>query len=212
MNHAVLCFERHADQGSSNPAEDDLIANADRLLRPVEEKIEDCSEHRSGPSSRPLDERILLQAGTSPFEELACAAIAEEQQPLEDRAAALGIEFLAALGTIPQATDAVERVENKPESEARQAVLKEELETAQAGQDADVVQSAGALLDLLKEHGLASGPSYQATLSGSGAIAQGEGAVAAGERGVAVGGDVKGGTIVTGEKDEGPRTKDEGDR
>ena len=45
---------------------------------------------------------------------------------------------------------------------------------------------------------------YQATLKGSGAIAQGPGAVAAGAGGVAVGGDVQGGVIVTRERrDEG---------
>jgi len=92
---------------------------------------------------------------------------------------------------------ALASVEKNPGSEARKAVLKEELENAQAGQDADVVGQARALLDLLKAHGLA--PSYHAEVHGSGAIAQGEGAVAAGERGVAVGGDVRGGTIVTGD-------------
>ena len=47
-----------------------------------------------------------------------------------------------------------------------------------------------------KEHAAATGTSYQATLSGSGAIAQGTGAVAAGAGGVAVGGDVEGGIHV----------------
>ena len=94
---------------------------------------------------------------------------------------------------------ALEGVEKKPDSEARQAVLKEELETAGAAQDAEVIRQAQALLDLLKQHGLVSGPSYQATVKGSGAIAQGEGAVAAGAGGVAVGRDVTGSTIITGD-------------
>ncbi len=94
---------------------------------------------------------------------------------------------------------ALEGVEKKPDSEARQAVLKEELETAGAAQDAEVVRQAQALLELLKQHGLVSGPSYQATVKGSGAIAQGEGAVAAGAGGVAVGGNVTGSTIITGD-------------
>jgi hypothetical protein len=98
---------------------------------------------------------------------------------------------------------AVEVVEKKPDSEARQAVLREELETAEAAQDAEVVQQAQALLDLLKQHGLTAGPSYQATVIGSGAIAQGPGAVTTGEGGVAVGGDVQGGIhIDRKEKDE----------
>jgi hypothetical protein len=88
-------------------------------------------------------------------------------------------------------------VEKKPDSEIWQTALKEELETAGAAQDAEVVAQARALLDLLKEHGLAAGPSYRAEVHGSGAIAQGEGAVAAGAGGVAVGGSVQG-PIITG--------------
>jgi hypothetical protein len=97
----------------------------------------------------------------------------------------------------------VAALEKDPDSKARQGVLKEELETAGAAQDAEVVQQAQALLDLLKQHGLEAGPSYQAELRGSGAIAQGPGAVAAGKGGVAVGGDVKGDVRVgRKEKDE----------
>jgi hypothetical protein len=139
-------------------------------------------------------------------------------QAVKDGYAAFKDLLVSKLGGQSDVAAALEGVERKPESEARQAVLKEELEAAGAGQDAEVVQSAGALLDLLKEHGLAAGPSYRATLSGSGAIAQGEGAVAAGERGVAIGGGVTGSSIVTGDRDEGrgtedegPKTKDEGD-
>ena len=43
---------------------------------------------------------------------------------------------------------------------------------------------------------------YQATLRGSGAIAQGPGAKAVGERGVLIEGDVKGSVIVTGDDNE----------
>ena len=49
---------------------------------------------------------------------------------------------------------------------------------------------------LKKALGLRSGPSYQAELHGSGAVAQGPGAVAAGEGGIAVGGDVHGDVYV----------------
>jgi hypothetical protein len=104
--------------------------------------------------------------------------------------------------------DAVEGVEKRPDSKGRQATLQEELERAKAAQDPEVVQQAQALLDVLKEHGLA--PSYHAEVHGSGAIAQGEGAVAAGERGVAVGRDVTGSTIITGDSNVvGGRTKEE---
>jgi len=90
-------------------------------------------------------------------------------------------------------------LEKKPDSGARQEVLKEELTTAGAGEDAEVVQQAQRLVDLLKEQGLITGPSYQAVLHGSGAIAQGPGAVAAGSGGVAIGGDVRGGEVRGGE-------------
>ena len=135
-------------------------------------------------------------------------------QAVKDGYAALKALLVGKFGEKSDVADALEKVENRPDSEARQALLKEELESADASQDVELVQGAQAFLTLLKESGLAPGPSYQATLTGSGAIAQGEGAVAAGERGVAVGGDVKGGTIVTGDgnvvgdNDEGRRTKD----
>jgi hypothetical protein len=45
-------------------------------------------------------------------------------------------------------------------------------------------------------------PVYQATVTGDGAVAQGPGAVAAGARGVAIGGDVKGGIIITGDRNK----------
>jgi hypothetical protein len=96
-------------------------------------------------------------------------------------------------------TVALDQAERKPDSEARQAVLQEELAGAGADQDAELVRQAQALLDLLKAHGAAPSTTYTATVTGSGAIAQGEGAVAAGEGGVAVGGDVHGG-IRTGDK------------
>jgi hypothetical protein len=109
-------------------------------------------------------------------------------QAVKDSYAALKALLVRKFG---QKVD-VAALEKDPDSEARQGVLKEELETARAAQDADLVQQAQALLDLLKQHGLELGPSYQAELHGSGAIAQGPGAVAAGKGGVAVGGDVKG--------------------
>jgi hypothetical protein len=119
-------------------------------------------------------------------------------QAVKDGYATFKALLARKFGHKPDVADALEKVEQKPDSEARRALLKEELETAGAAQDAEVVRQAQALLDLLKESGLAPGPSYQATLSGSGAIAQGKGAVAAGAGGVAVGGDVKGSTIVSG--------------
>jgi hypothetical protein len=85
-------------------------------------------------------------------------------------------------------------------------------ETAQA--DPDFVAQLKDLLakyeEAAREHTAAMGTTYQATLKGSGAIAQGKGAVAAGKRGVAVGRDVTGSTIITGDSNVvGGQTKEE---
>jgi hypothetical protein len=120
-------------------------------------------------------------------------------QAVKDGYAGLKALIVRKFGQKADVEDALAGLEKKHDSEARQAVLKEELQSAGADQDAEVVQQAQVLLELLKEHGVASSPSYHATLTGSGAIAQGPGAVAAGERGVAVGRDVKGGVIITGD-------------
>ena len=113
-------------------------------------------------------------------------------QAVKDGYAGLKALIVRQFGQKADVEAALEGMEKKPDSQARQGVLKEELETAGAAQDAEVIRQAQALLDLLKQHGLVSGPSYQATLKGSGAIAQGEGAVAAGAGGVAAGRDIVG--------------------
>jgi hypothetical protein len=119
-------------------------------------------------------------------------------QVVKDSYAGLKALIVRRFGEKADVATALQQVEQKPDSTARQAVLKEELEAAGAEQDAEVLRQAQALLDLLKEHGLAAGPAYQAELRGSGAIAQGPGAVAAGAGGVAIGGDVKEGIVITG--------------
>ncbi len=47
--------------------------------------------------------------------------------------------------------EAVEKLEKKPDSKARKAVLQEEVETAKAAQDPELVKVAEALLEKLKE-------------------------------------------------------------
>ncbi|MEZ4867192.1 MAG: hypothetical protein R3C14_38065 [Caldilineaceae bacterium] len=98
----------------------------------------------------------------------------------------------------PDLVDAVEKVTARPDSAARQEVLKEELERAKADEDQELVALARRLLDLVAEVQAPNAPTYHATNTGSGAIAQGPGAVAAGHRGVAAGGNLTGNTIITG--------------
>jgi hypothetical protein len=121
-------------------------------------------------------------------------------QALKDAYAGLKTLIVRRFGKKADVKGALEGVEKRPDSEARQAVLKEELETAGANQNAEVIRQAQALLALLKEHGMAPATSFHAELHGSGAIAQGVGAVAAGD--VAVGGDVGGNISVVGGRKE----------
>jgi len=122
-------------------------------------------------------------------------------QAVKDGYAGLKALIVHKFGQKADVGDALEGVEKKPDSEARQAVLKEELETAGAGQDAEVVGQAQTLLDLLKQHGIAPGTTYQATVTGSGVIAQDHSA-AAGTGGVAGGRDVHGRVHVAGHREE----------
>ena len=107
-------------------------------------------------------------------------------QAVKDAYAALKSLITRKLGAQADVENALEQVEKKPESKARQAVLKEELETAGSGQDTEIVSQAQVLFDLLKEIGQVPGPSYRAEIHGGGAIAQGEQAKAVGEHGVLV--------------------------
>lgn len=96
----------------------------------------------------------------------------------------------------PRALGAAEEVAEAPEDEDARAGLRRQLVKILEA-DPDL---AAELDKLLESAGR--GPSYQATLHGSGAIAQGPGAVAAGEGGVAVGGNV-GGDVSAGRRGRG---------
>lgn len=115
--------------------------------------------------------------------------------------------LIRKLGGKADVEGALMQVEKNPDSEARHAVLKEDLAKAGAAQDAEVVQEARALLELLKQEGIISSQTYQAKLEGSGAIAQGPGAVAAGEGGIVISGDVGGGVQVSGSPTDDPDKK-----
>ena len=85
---------------------------------------------------------------------------------------------------------AVDKVDQNPKPDSAAAgAVKDELEVAKAGEDAELVKQAQALLALLKQHDQQHDTSYSATLNGSGAIAQGPNARAVGAGGVMVGGN-----------------------
>jgi len=119
-------------------------------------------------------------------------------QAVKDSYAALKALLARKFGRHPDLVDAVSKVDARPDSAARQDMLKEELQAAQADQDNEVLAAARQLLDRLAQGNPTSGTHYQATNTGSGAIAQGPGAVAAGRGGVAAGGNISGNTIITG--------------
>lgn len=119
-------------------------------------------------------------------------------QAVKDSYAALKALLARKFGRHPDLVDAVSKVDARPDSAARQEMLKEELQATQADQDSEVLTAARQLLDRLAQGNPSSGAHYQATNTGSGAVAQGPGAVAAGRGGVAAGGNLSGNTIITG--------------
>jgi len=134
---------------------------------------------------------------------LAAGAVAATKdvaaQAIKDAYAGLKSLVVRKFGSQGDVQAAVEQVEKKPDSSARQGVLKEELASAGVAQDADVLKQAQALLELLKQSGHDTA-TYSAQVIGDGGLAQGAGAVAAGKGGVAVGGSVGGGINVPGNK------------
>lgn len=122
---------------------------------------------------------------------LGAAAAAKELVPQAIKDAYAGFKALLVrkFGGAANVEDAVKKVEDKPESEGRKAVLQEEIEAAKPAIDPELLAKAEALLKQLQEAGQApAGVSYTATLTGGGAIAQGPGARAAGQGGVIVDG------------------------
>ena len=92
-------------------------------------------------------------------------------------------------GKNSEVVESVKKLEARPDSEGRQKTLEEEVKAAGADQDGDILEAAGALLQIIEKRA-----------GNSGGIAIGEGAKAVGERGVQTGGAVTGSVIVTGDK------------
>jgi hypothetical protein len=92
------------------------------------------------------------------------------------------------------AREALEDLLKKPDSEAFQTVFKVQLEKMLTN-DPAFAQELAKLLPA------ATGESYNANLTGSGAIAQGKGAQAVGAGGIMVGGNVSG-NVVVGDKNK----------
>ncbi len=82
------------------------------------------------------------------------AALANlSQDAIKDSYNALKSALKQKFGTDSDLAEAVEKLEKRPESEARQATLKEEVEMAAAHTDAEVLQLAQALLQQVEATG-----------------------------------------------------------
>jgi hypothetical protein len=106
------------------------------------------------------------------------------------------------LGENGEVADALKKVEEKPDSQGRQDVLKEELASAVAAEpvlaaDQELLAKATELITLLRQEGKLSEVAVQIMQSGSGGLAYGQGAKAAGERGVVA--DTINGPVATGD-------------
>jgi hypothetical protein len=102
------------------------------------------------------------------------------QSAVKDAYGALKTLIARKFGADSRLSQAVQDLESKPESGARRAVLEEEVASAGAETDAEILAAARGLL----ESAAATGAHLNAHASG--------------ERSVAIGGGMSGGTIVTG--------------
>ena len=118
-------------------------------------------------------------------------------QAVKDGYAKLKSLIVEKFGHQADVQTALAQVEQKPDSDNRKGVLREELQSAGADKDDELLKQARSLIELLEQQGVKTGVSFIANNTGPGAIAQGPGATAAGQGGIAVGGNVTG-DIITG--------------
>ena len=80
------------------------------------------------------------------------AALANlSKDAIKDGYGALKAALKKKFGASSDLVDAVEGLEKKPDSEARKAMLQEEVEMAKVNDDSDIIQLAQDLLDKIKE-------------------------------------------------------------
>ena len=80
------------------------------------------------------------------------AALANlSKDAIKDGYGALKAALKKKFGSESDLVDAVEGLEKKPDSEARKAMLQEEVEIAKVNDDPDIIQLAQDLLDKIKE-------------------------------------------------------------
>lgn len=125
---------------------------------------------------------------------VAAAAKPTAEQAVKDAYAGLKALIQRKFGERGDVAAAVEQVASKPESEPRQAVLKEELAEAGAAEDAEVLAAAKELLALLRPQ--AADQSQVATADRGSAAATGRGAAVVGDGNLTLTGDVEGGVSI----------------
>lgn len=108
---------------------------------------------------------------------------------VKDAYSALKTLLIRRFGSDSEVAKKVADLENRPDSAGRQASLQEEVATAKADQDEELVKAAQQLLEQIKAQ--PGGAQFVQNVSGAGAAAA-YGGVAAGQGGIAVGGNLQG--------------------
>lgn len=103
------------------------------------------------------------------------------QQVIRDAYTALKAALQEKYGTTSELAGAVNQLEQKPDSKARQSVLQEEVAGARADQDAGLLRLTNELLDKLKATGRVQIAVHQdVRIEGDGNIVTGQGDVSRG--------------------------------